>query len=254
MNFLVTNDDGITAPGVKALVEVLSNFGKVYVVCPNAEKSAVSHSITMRQPISVDAYNPFHDQVTSWSVSGTPADCVKLALEVLIKEPIDMVFSGINMGSNIGRDIFYSGTIHAAMEAQLFHLPAVALSIDSYNPQETNFSHCKKWLFEFLTKLLKKPLNPKVLLNVNFPSVTKEEFKGFKIADLDFTVDRYKHVTFDDAFGQLVYWLKDHRFSITSNQTDCDFMLIKDGYATITPIQLSYTNQDLMNQYANLLR
>lgn len=253
MNFLVTNDDGIFAPGIKALVDVLSNFGKVYVVSPNTEKSAVSHSITMRQPISVDCYNPFHDQVKSWSVSSTPADCVKLALEVLIDEPIDVVFSGINLGSNIGRDVFYSGTIHAAMEAQLFGLPAVALSIDSYNPQETNFTHCKKWLFEFLSKLLKQPLDPKVLLNVNFPSVTKEEFKGFTMADLDFSVDRYKHVTFDDAFGQLVYWLKDRRSSITSEQLDHDFMMIKEGYATITPIQLSFTNKALKEKYQNLL-
>lgn len=208
----------------------------------------------MRRPISVTELSIFDsNQVTSWSISGTPSDCVKLALEVLIKEPIDIVFSGINMGSNIGRDVFYSGTISAALEAQLFNLPSIALSLDSYNPQETNFTNCKKWLFQFLREILKKPLNNKVLLNVNFPYVKLDKFKGFKIANLDFSVERYKHVTIDDSFGQIFYWLKDCRSTITSDFIDHDFMLIKQGYATITPIQYSFTANDLIDSYKNEL-
>lgn len=254
MNFLVTNDDGIFAPGVKALVEVLENFGKVFVVCPDVENSAISHSITLRRPISVTELYLFNsNQVASWSISGTPSDCVKLALEVLIKEPIDIVFAGINMGSNIGRDVFYSGTISAALEARLFNLPSVALSLDSYNPQETNFSNCKKWLFQFLSEIFKKPLNNNVLLNVNFPYVELDKFKGFRIADLDFSIERYKHVTIDDSFGQIFYWLKDRRSSIVSDYIDCDFMLIKQGYATITPIQYRFTSNELIENYKNEL-
>lgn len=237
MNFLVTNDDGIFSPGLEAIVNVAQHFGEVYVVCPDQERSAVSHSITLRKPLKVTKMNLFGSNVQAWTVSGTPADCVKLAFEVLIPKEIDLVISGMNIGSNIGHDLYYSGTIGGAVEASLFGVSAIATSLDVYDAQHANFTSAKKMLASVIKALMNRESMSKVLLNINFPYIEEEQYKGVKVAALDFSVKRYSHVEVSDPNGQLFYWLKDQRAWLTSEYAEHDFALLKKGYVTVTPLE-----------------
>lgn len=248
MNFLVTNDDGVFAPGVRALVEVLHNFGTVYVCCPDQERSAISHSITLRKPLNIRKTDIFGEHVQAWVIDGTPADCVKLALDILIKEPIDMIFSGINLGSNIGRDVFYSGTISAALEGASLGYKAFAISVDAYDVEGLNFTYPKQYLYQFLKHFIQAELAIGTVYNINIPYVTPERYVGPAIGELDFSLKRYKHVHIEDDMGQLFYWLKDHRKKIQSDTQVSDFNLVSKGYLTITPLTLSFTNAEMMEK------
>lgn len=248
MNFLVTNDDGIFAPGVRALVEVISNFGQVYVCCPDQERSAISHSITLRKPLNIQKTDLFGEHIQAWCIDGTPADCVKLALDVLIKEPIDYIISGINLGSNIGRDVYYSGTISAAVEGASLGYKAFAISVDAYDTEKLNLKNQKQYLYQFLQHFLHQDLKNGTVYNINLPYVEPEHYLGPVVTELDLSVKRYKHVHIEDGMGQLFYWLKDHRKTIESEAGNADFSLITQGYLTITPLTVSFINQDTLQQ------
>lgn len=254
MNFLVTNDDGLFAPGVRALVEVLNNFGTVFVCCPDQERSAISHSITLRKPLNIQKNDLFGQHVTAWMIDGTPADCVKLALDILIDEPIDFVFSGINLGANIGKDVFYSGTISAAIEAATLQYKSIAVSIDAYDAQMTNFKQAKLYLYQLLQELLQQPLTVGTVYNINLPYVAPELYQGVTVAKLDFSIERYKHIHIQDGQGKIFYWLKDHRRSIDTTVAQSDFALLAQGYTTITPITISHINDEQFQHTTTLIK
>ncbi|MCE5285859.1 MAG: 5'/3'-nucleotidase SurE, partial [Pelosinus sp.] len=173
MQILVTNDDGINAPGIHALVKEFSQLGNVFVVAPDAERSATSQAITVHQPIRVDKQDLNYLNTTAWRIGGTPTDCVKLALEAeLISKP-DIVVSGINHGPNLGTDVLYSGTVSAAIEAALHGLPAIAVSLNFWQPghvwQIEDFTQAAKAAKNIVQKTLTNTLPPNTLLNVNVP-------------------------------------------------------------------------------------
>ncbi|MDE5413994.1 5'/3'-nucleotidase SurE [Alkalihalobacterium chitinilyticum] len=237
MKFLVTNDDGIFAPGVAALVEVLQHFGEIYVVCPDQERSAISHSITIKQPLKATPVSIFGSNVQAWAINGTTADCVKLALEVLLKEPPDVVVSGINLGANLGRDVFYSGTMAGAAEASLFNIPAIAVSVDRTNTKETNFQLPKRLFYEVMEIILPNKPPEGVFININLPYVTREFCAGIKVVPLDLSVSRYKYVGLNDPYGQVYYWLKDRLSQLSDFDEDGDYGKLKAGYITVTPLE-----------------
>ncbi|MCM3714023.1 5'/3'-nucleotidase SurE [Halalkalibacter oceani] len=237
MKFLVTNDDGIFAPGVEALVEVLQHFGDIYVVCPDQERSAISHSITLRQPLKATTVTLFGAGVKAWAVNGTPADCVKLGVEVLVKEKPDLVISGINIGPNLGRDVYYSGTMAAAAEASLLQIPAIAVSLDRLQTKDTSFQMPKRLLYEVIEPLLSNRIPPGVFVNVNLPYLEKHACSGIKVVPLDLSVSRYKYVGLNDPYGQVYYWLKDHIGQLTEFEEEGDFAKLKAGYVTVTPLE-----------------
>ncbi|MFT8319940.1 MAG: 5'/3'-nucleotidase SurE [Bacillus sp. (in: firmicutes)] len=237
MRFLVTNDDGIFAPGVAALVEVLQHFGEVYVVCPDQERSAISHSITLRVPLKASPVSVFGQNVKAWAVNGTPADCVKLGVDVLVKKKINYVISGMNLGANLGRDVYYSGTIAAATEAALFGIPAISVSLDRYELTNLDYSIPKRLLYDVMESILPNKLPKKIFLNINLPYVTKELCKGVKVVPLDLSVSRYKHVGINDPSGQVFYWLKDHLPQLDVYEEMGDYAFLREGYVTITPIE-----------------
>ena len=174
MRILVVNDDGIKAPGIKRLVQMAAGLGEVWVVAPAAQCSAMSHRITVRGDLEVKPYDFPATGVTAYSVGGTPADCVKVALGCLMTEKPDIVFSGINAGYNVGRDILYSGTIGAAMEALCWGVPAIAFSV----AEEDECEVLNTYLEPVAKELISKTLPQNEIWNVNFPGCTLEEYKG----------------------------------------------------------------------------
>lgn len=248
MNFLVTNDDGIRAKGVYALVEVLRFYGKVYVICPSEERSAISHSITLRRPVSVKKVKMFGEGVEAWEVDGTPADCVKVGLDMLVKEPIDFVVSGLNLGANIGCDFFYSGTISAAAEASLYAIKSIAVSLDYEDEDSVDYTVPKRYLNEVMEILLSQNWPERSILNINIPYVSVKAYKGIVIVPLDRSIRRYKHVEVNHQEDQIQYWLKDQREWVENEQPDGDFKHLRDGFMTITPLEHKFGEVPLMDK------
>ncbi|WP_255259820.1 5'/3'-nucleotidase SurE [Lentibacillus sp. CBA3610] len=187
MKILVTNDDGIFAPGVEALADLLSHFGEVIIVCPETEKSAYSHKITLRQPLKLKEVT-LSSFAQAYAVNGSPADCVKLSMEVLLQEKPDIVFTGINIGPNVGRDVYYSATIAAAQEAMLYSVPSVAVSLEAFHHQKVKFSVVKQLFYQVLEVILQNKIPGNMMLNVNLPYTSKELCKGVRVVPMDLSV------------------------------------------------------------------
>jgi 5'-nucleotidase len=235
---LVTNDDGVYAPGIKHLWKSLPDFADVMVVAPASEQSAVSLSITIRHPLRIEKIDwPFVD-ANVWSVNGTPADCVKLALNVILPSPPVLIVSGINRGSNAGRNVLYSGTVAAVIEGVMHNIPGIAFSIaDYFNPAYAEVEHYIPLIVRYT---LENPLPPGTFLNVNFPKYAKEKgVKGFRFAK------QGKEYWAEDpeqrehpSEGSPYYWLGS-KLAQFKEEPDSDIMLLREGYATAVPIHIS---------------
>lgn len=254
MNFLLTNDDGITSPGLAAIVEVMTQYGRVFVVSPNQDKSAVGHSITFRESLKVRETNVFGEHVKAWTVNGTPADCVKMALDVLVPGEIDFVVSGMNIGSNVGRDSYYSGTIAGAREATYYGIPAVAVSLDIFGVDYSDFTEPKKLFANVMDLVLSGPLPKDLLLNVNLPNLKAEKHKGIQFAELDYSVQRYGYRKETDQTGETAYWLQGLPTQLTFADLQGDFALLEEGYVTVTPLAVQLTHEKrrtMINQWVS---
>ncbi|TFD96617.1 5'/3'-nucleotidase SurE [Jeotgalibacillus sp. R-1-5s-1] len=251
MKFLVTNDDGIFAPGVAAMVEVLQHFGEVTVVCPDQERSAISHSITLRQPVKATPVTHFGQHIRAFAVNGTPADCVKLGIEVLMDQKPDFVFSGINIGPNLGRDLYYSGTMAGASEATLHRIPAVSVSLNKLD-QPINFQYPKELFYSTLEILFQRKWGPGLFLNINLPYLQKKSVKGFAVVPMDLSVSRYSYVGLNDPRGSVYYWLKDQWEQLNDFSEGSDYARLREGYITVTPIEHKRTNSRGMTKLERL--
>jgi 5'-nucleotidase len=247
MKLLISNDDGITAIGVRTLANALANAGhQVTVVCPDQERSATGHSITLHHPIRAIPVEGLYDPpITAWSCSGTPSDCVKLAIWSLLEEPPEYVISGINQGSNLGTDVVYSGTVSAAMEGLIEGIPSIAISLTSFTDQ--NFHTAASFACDLLAHLIQTPLPQNTLLNVNVPAIPAAEIKGVKLTRQG--VRRYIEV-FEkraDPRGKTYYWLageavEDVDDPNADHQIIADVDAIRQNYITLTPLQYNLTN------------
>nr|WP_231686994.1 5'/3'-nucleotidase SurE [Bacillus sp. JCM 19034] len=204
---------------------------------PDQERSAISHSITLRQPLKASPVTLFGENVQAWAVNGTPADCVKLGMDVLMKEPPDVVVSGINIGPNLGRDVYYSGTMAAAAEAALYEIPAIAVSLDRLEVKDLNFQIPKRLLYQVIEPLLANEIPSGVFVNVNLPYVKKEYCQGIAVAPLDLSVARYRYVGLNDPYGNVYYWLKDRLQQLSEFNDEGDYAKLKAGYITVTPLE-----------------
>lgn len=238
MHILLTNDDGIHAPGINALRRCLEKTShKISVIAPNAEKSAIGHGITVHEPIRVDKIN-FHSSATpGWAVGGTPADCVKLAMEALLEFPPDMIISGINLGANLGTDVLYSGTVSGAMEGLINGIPSIAVSLTTYkNP---NFEPAAEVINKLLPSL-EKSLSSDLLININIPPLAVEEIKGIQLTKLG--VRKYINCIEmrKDPRGKEYYWLTGEPV----NQNffpGTDAYAVEEGYISVTPMHFDLT-------------
>ncbi len=233
MQILLTNDDGIDARGITILAEVLENHGhKIFIVAPDKEQSASSHSITLHQPLRI-----VKRADNRYAVTGSPADCVILAGRILVDEPIDLVISGINAGQNMGEDILYSGTVAAALEAMFMGYKAISASLAAYSEQK--FEVAAEYLNSFIQAKLHKLIKPAEVFNINFPNLEKEEIKGIKVTSTghrkyqDFVKEQ------KDPRGRTIYWIGGAK-PVWSQEGNTDFKAISNKEISITPISPNF--------------
>jgi 5'-nucleotidase len=239
---LVTNDDGITAPGIRALIEAVKPLGKVVVVAPDSPQSGKGHAITIGTPLRLNQVDIF-EGIEAWQCSGTPVDCVKLARDKILHGKPDICVSGINHGANHSINVIYSGTMSAAMEAAIEGIPSVGFSFLEYS-YDADFSLPKKVAYQVTKRMLESDLPPGTLFNVNIPIVSEQEFKGLKISR---QADAKWVEEFDerrDPHGKKYYWLTGE-FKNRDTGEDTDVWALDNNYASIVPVQFDLTNYSL---------
>lgn len=237
---LISNDDGITAPGIRVLVEEMSKLGDVMIVAPDSPQSGMGHAITIGETLRLVSSDIF-DEIPAYECSGTPADCIKLAKHHILNDRSpDLVVSGVNHGSNTSVSVLYSGTMSAAIEAAIEGLPAIGFSLCDYS-HKASFDHIRKYLREIASVVLENGLEEGVALNVNFPPKREEEIKGIRLSRQ--AVAKWKE-EFDeriDPQGQPYFWLTG-RFINNDLSEDTDEWAIANNYVSIVPCHYDFTS------------
>lgn len=245
MRILLTNDDGIFAEGLQLLAKEIVKIADTFVVAPDHEQSATGHAITMHRPIRAERVKYLDSpELSTWAVNGTPADCVKLAVEALMPDKPDMVISGINRGANMGTDVLYSGTVSAAIEGVILGIPAIAVSLAEYkNPR---YEYAAEFIARLATVLTTNGVGCDTLLNVNVPGCNREKMQGVAITKLG--VRQYKNA-FEkrtDPRGRTYYWLAGQLIDV-EHEKDTDVAAINQCKISVTPIQHDLTNYALID-------
>ena len=240
---LVTNDDGIYTDGIYWLWEAVKDFGNVLVVAPDTEKSAVGHAITITNPLRTKHVNR-RGGFSGYAVNGTPADCVKIAVQSILKSPPDLVVSGINYGANVGTNVIYSGTVSAATEGTFLGIPSVAVSIDSHHPED--FKPAMDITQNTLNKVLEFGLPEGTLLNVNVPDIPGAMIKGTRITTQGNAYFKDRFEKREDPRGNIYYWMTGESIDPDSSG-NTDNWALKDGYISVTPIHYKLTNKTFMS-------
>ncbi|MEO8582325.1 MAG: 5'/3'-nucleotidase SurE, partial [Flavitalea sp.] len=202
---LITNDDGITAPGIRALVDSVRDLGKIVVVAPDKPQSGMGHAITIGHPLRLHAVQAF-DGVEAYQCTGTPVDCVKLAVDKVLHRKPDICLSGINHGANHSINVIYSGTMSAAVEAAIESIPSIGFSLLDYSI-EADFTAAKKYARMIVQKMMSKIMDKHMILNVNFPAVDDSLIKGVKICRQAYAKYEEDFLERDDPHGRKYYWL-----------------------------------------------
>ncbi|MGB3077069.1 MAG: 5'/3'-nucleotidase SurE [Chitinophagales bacterium] len=235
---LVTNDDGITSPGIRVLVEEMRHLGKVVVVAPDSPQSGMGHAITIDQPLRMEHVQMFED-VESYQCTGTPVDCVKLAVDKIIKGKPDLCVSGINHGSNSSINVIYSGTMSAAMEAAIEGIDAIGFSFLNYS-FEADMRLPRRVIRELAPQVIKNGLPKNVLLNVNIPDVSESHYKGIKVCRQAVAKWQEEFTERIDPRGKKYYWLTGN-FVNKDPGEDTDEYALENGYASVVPVQFDLT-------------
>lgn len=242
MRILVMNDDGINADGIYALAMAMQQLGDVTVVAPAEQQSAASHRINIADTLRVRqirGQNKWPEGIKAYSVTGSPADCGKIALFSIMRDcPPDLAVSGINAGNNAGVNAIYSGTIGAAAEAALCGIPSMAVSLDVY--RNADYTYSAEFALEFAKKLIANPLPPGVLANINLPNLPKEKIKGVQITRASMATYNESYYEHTDSHGRHHYWLEGD-YDSHSDVPGTDLYAIKNGYIAITPIHFDLT-------------
>lgn len=248
--FLITNDDGIHSDGLAALVKEFSHMGTVYVVAPDREQSACGHAITLNHPLRVEEHR-VEGAEKAWAVDGTPADGVKLAVDVpLVPTPPDFVISGVNRGPNLGTDVLYSGTVSAAFEAILSGFPALAVSL--CEPSQAGYEYASAVTAGLVKEWIRNPLPADTLLNINIPGVPDDQIAGLALACLGRR--KYERV-FErrvDPRGKVYYWMAGE--PLEESETGTDMAAIRMNMVAVTPLHFDLTRRDILGTLGEWLR
>ncbi|MCB0460339.1 MAG: 5'/3'-nucleotidase SurE [Flavobacteriaceae bacterium] len=236
---LVTNDDGITAPGVRMLISIMNEIGDVVVVAPNNPQSGMGHAITVNTVLRCNPITVDEGPQLEYTCSGTPADCVKMAVNEILNKKPDLCVSGINHGSNASLNVIYSGTMSAAVEAGIEGIPAIGFSLLDYN-WDADFEPSKEFVRKITLSVLENKLPEGIVLNVNIPDLKKDEIKGIKVcrqAQGNWIEDFDKRVS---PQGEDYYWLTG-KFVNLDNGEDTDLWALENGYVSVVPVQFDLT-------------
>jgi 5'-nucleotidase len=241
MRILLTNDDGIYAPGLRALLPELRKLGEVVVVAPATEQSAVGHSVTLTTPLIVQEVRDEKHQPMGWAVEGRPADCVKLALRELLSEPPDVIVSGLNAGSNAGINVLYSGTVAAAIEGAFFKVTSIATSLEYTKLNPLDFAKGAALARTVIEQILVHSPEPGSLFNVNIPSLDRGPVRGIKVLPQNMApyVEAFDRRT--DPRGRVYFWTTPE-FSCPQPHPDTDVTAMAEGFITVTPLQFDLTD------------
>jgi 5'-nucleotidase len=249
MLILLTNDDGITAPGLLAVYHELTQLGEVHVVAPETVQSATGHGITLAKPLLTSRVQ-IDKNVIGTAVDGRPADCVKLAVAKILPRQPDLVVSGINSGANVGINVLYSGTVAAAIEAAFLGLPSVALSLLLKSDVPTDYARCAKWSVDAIKQLLDRGISRGQVASVNFPALLPtEQPLGMRVCRQCTRpwIDTYDRRL--DPRGRPYFW-NSSVFTLGETEADTDVAFLRDGYITITPLQFDLTRHDLLEKWS----
>lgn len=250
MKLLLVNDDGINAIGIQALAKEFEKDYEVIIVAPEGQRSAAGHSITLSKPILVRKVSIPGIKSRAYSISGSPADCVRVALDKLVDGQVDVVLSGINLGLNVGADVLYSGTVSAAIEGNIYKIPAMAFSCElgeEPNCFEIAAKHAKK-IFE---KVKEDLIKNNIVLNVNFPCRKEEEIKGIKVCKIGGIVYDYYFVENRNGEDEVTLAIEGRHNE--ENEEETDRFYLREGYITVTPLHYDLTNYKLMEEVKDWL-
>ena len=246
---LITNDDGVTAPGIMNLVEAVKDLGKVVVVAPDKPQSGMGHAITIGQPLRLHKANVFGD-IEAYSCTGTPVDCVKLAVDKILHRKPDLCLSGINHGANHSINVIYSGTMSAAVEAAIESIPSAGFSLLDYSI-EADFTGARKYVRMVVEKMLATQMEKHTVLNVNIPALPAEALKGFKLCRQAYAKYEEDFMERQDPHGRKYYWLTGE-FVNFDNGKDTDVWALANGYVSIVPVQFDMTHYDQKSKLEKL--
>jgi 5'-nucleotidase len=242
---LITNDDGITAPGIRNLIEAVKDLGKVVVVAPDKPQSGMGHAITIGVPLRLHKVNVF-EGIEAYQCSGTPVDCVKLAVDKVLHHKPDICLSGINHGANHSINVIYSGTMSAAVEAAIESIPSVGFSLLDYS-LEADFTASRHYAKIIVQQMLETPLDKHSVLNVNFPIATPAEIKGIKICRQAYAKYEEDFIEREDPHGRKYYWLTGE-FVNFDEGNDTDVWALANKYVSVVPVQFDLTHYKLKQQ------
>lgn len=243
---LVTNDDGISAPGIRNLVEAVKGLGKVVVVAPDKPQSGMGHAITIGNPLRLTPMHHLFEGVEAWQCSGTPVDCVKLAVDKVLRRKPDLCLSGINHGANHSINVIYSGTMSAAVEAAIESIPSIGFSLLDYSV-EADFSAARKYVRIIVEQVLNHPLDKHLILNVNFPAVPENLIKGIRVARQAYAKYEEDFVERNDPNSRKYYWLTG-KFVNFDRGRDTDVWALEHNYVSVVPVQFDMTNYVLKSK------
>ncbi len=239
MNILVSNDDGILAPGLALLADVCREVGTVTVVAPDREQSGTSHSLTLHRPL-----RPARRPDGGWQIDGTPTDCVMLALQALMPEKPDFVFSGVNHGPNMGEDVLYSGTVAAAMEAVTLGVPGIGISFAGNHPE--TMAGYRDVLVSLVRRIVAVEQFPRdTLLNINLPRIPASELQGIKVTKLGSRYFSESLTRMKDPWGREIIWIGGGTITWTGGENS-DHLAVAEGCISVTPLHMDLTNYGLL--------
>jgi len=236
---LITNDDGVTAPGIMNLVEAVKDLGKVVVVAPDKPQSGMGHAITIGQPLRLHKVNMFGD-IEAWACTGTPVDCVKLAVDKILHRKPDLCLSGINHGANHSINVIYSGTMSAAVEAAIESIPSAGFSLLDYSI-DADFTGARKFVRIIVEKMLATKMDKHTVLNVNIPPMQVDLLKGFKLCRQAYAKYEEDFLERQDPHGRMYYWLTGEFVNFDKGK-DTDVWALANGYVSIVPVQFDMTH------------
>ena len=249
---LVTNDDGITSPGIRMLIKQMNILGDVVVVAPNSPQSGKSHAISISEPLRCDPIDIDTGPQIEYSCSGTPADCIKLAIHEILDRRPDIIVSGVNHGSNASVNVIYSGTMAAAIEGAMQGIPSIGFSILDYD-WNTDFSFAEKYVSEITSKVIHQGLPNGVCLNVNIPKAKNKDYNGVRVCHQ--TIGKWEE-DFDkrkDPLDKDYYWMSGE-FKNQDDSKNCDIRTLENDFISIVPIQFDLTSHDsidFLGEYFN---
>jgi 5'-nucleotidase len=246
---LITNDDGVTAPGILNLIESVKDLGKVIVVAPDKPQSGMGHAITIGQPLRLHKVTVFGD-IEAYACTGTPVDCVKLAVDKILHRKPDLCLSGINHGANHSINVIYSGTMSAAVEAAIESIPSAGFSLLDYNI-EADFTGARKYARMVVEKMLTTKLDKHTVFNVNIPAIPIELIKGLKICKQAYAKYEEDFVERQDPNGRKYYWLTGEFVNFDKGK-DTDVWALANNYVSVVPVQFDLTNYLLKTRLQKL--